>query len=212
MKTLLADPSRRSLHSSAPAKAALIEGFEKFLEKLSLPMLAELAEGEAEQKYFDALRASLSSHGKSQLSPKVRNQLAYAQGKTLALNNIKEAYELLDSKTVCSLLGISRQALNKRVQHGQVLAYTEGVRKHYPAFQFEGNEVMPEIARLVKAVQVEPKDDRKINVLLGFLAESMDYSNEDEQENIQFRYRLVKDAMAFEIIVRDFFNRLSMGK
>ncbi|MEX5588611.1 hypothetical protein, partial [Pseudomonas urmiensis] len=117
MKTLVAGTSN---HSPDAAKATLRAEFEHFLETLSLPLLVELAEQEVEKRYFDALKMVLKREGQKALSPKVRNQLAYAKGKALAFKSVNEAYELLDSKTVCSLLGITRQALNKRVQTGQV--------------------------------------------------------------------------------------------
>jgi hypothetical protein len=95
-------------------------------------------------------------------------------------------------------------------QSGQVLAYTEGSKKHYPAFQFKNNAVVPEVAKLVKETGVE-LDARHFNVLVGFLGVDMDFSSPSESPNNQPRYTLLSDEAAFGIIVRDYKNRLEMG-
>ncbi|MBK5539171.1 hypothetical protein JFV28_21345 [Pseudomonas sp. TH05] len=212
MKTVIGKPTQQPIHSQEAAKAALMEGFENFLDKLSQPLLMEIANHGAEETYFDALQVLLKKVDTQQLSPQVRNQIAYTKGKALSFENIKNTYELLDSKTVCEILGISRQALNKRVQAGQVIAYTEGTRKHYPAFQFKNNAVIADIGKLTKAIAIDSKEGAKTNVLLGYLAQDMDFSNLGEPQNLQPRYTLLSNKDAFEIIVRDFQNRLTMGK
>lgn len=200
-------PSRRTREA---AKSLLRDGFEQFLEKLSQPELLELAK--RQERAFDELRSSVVPPEAEKLSPRVRNQIAYARGKALALERIRQAYELLDSKTACEVLGVSRQALNKKVQQGQVLAYTEGARKHYPAFQFVENGVMPEVAELVAELGVDPRDDAMVNVLLGFLGQEMDFSDPGEAENRRARYSLLSEPAAVAVMVRDFGNRLEMGR
>lgn len=212
MKVAEASPTRLSHAASEATKTALLEGFEHFLEQLSQPQLAALAEGDTERNYFEALQTALARLDQQPRSPKVRNQIAYAKGKALAFEQISKGYELLDSKTVCAILGITRQALNKRVLQGQVLAYSEGARKHYPAFQFVNNAALPQVAKLVQAVAVQPRDAVQVNLLLGFLLGGMDYSNPGQAPNERPRYHLLDDPGAFAIIVRDFGNRLSMGK
>lgn len=206
------ESAAHSTSSPQADKAALLKGFEQFLEGLTQPLLAELAKGGMEDRYFDALQQTLSAAAPPKASIKVRNQMAYAKGKALAFENIKSAYELLDSRTVCELLNITRQALNKKVQSGQVLAYTHGARKYYPSFQFERNTVMREIGMFTEAVSVDCKEGDALNGLLGFLAQAMDYANPGEPENSQPRYKLLGSRDAWAIIVRDFNNRLSMGK
>lgn len=212
MKIAEARPPYLSKAASEAAKAALLEGFEQFLEQLSQPQLAALAKRDAGRDYFDALQATLPQPEHKPASPSVRNQIAYAKGKALAFEQISNGYELLDSKTVCTILGITRQALNKRVLQGQVLAYSEGPRKHYPAFQFASNAVVPEVAELVRAVAMDPRDAAQVNLLLGFLLQDMDYANPGQAAHVRPRYRLLGDPGAFAIIVRDFANRLSMGR
>lgn len=212
MKVAEASPARLSHAASEATKTTLLEGFEHFLAQLSQPQLAALAERDVERDYFEALQAILPRPEQQPRSPRVRNQIAYARGKALAFEQISKGYELLDSKTVCAILGITRQALNKRVLQGQVLAYSEGARKHYPAFQFVNNAALPQVAQLVQAVAVQPRDTAQVNLLLGFLLGSMDYSNPGQAPNDRPRYHLLDEPGAFAIIVRDFANRLSMGK
>jgi hypothetical protein len=211
MKTAI-EFTEATSHSEA-AKSVLREGFEQFMEKLSQAQLLELARKGNQQNYFDTIRNTLAISDGGKLSPKMRNQIAYAKGKELALEKVKDAYELLGSKTVCQILGITRQALNKKVQQCQVLSYTDASRrKYYPSFQFESNAVIPQIWLLAKAVSVNSKTEEEVNTLLGFLAQDMDFSNPGEPENLKPRYMLLADEEAFEIIVRDFRNRLSMGR
>jgi hypothetical protein len=212
MKIAEAPTAYLSKSASDKAKAALLEGFEQFLDQLSQPQLAALAERGVGRDYFDALQASLPRPGQQPTSPKVRNQLAYAKGKALAFEQIRDGYELLDSKTACAILGITRQALNKRVLQGQVLAYSEGARKHYPAFQFAANAVQAEVAELVRALGIDPRNAAQVNLLLGFLLQDMDYANPGQPAHVRPRYRLLDEPGAFAIIVRDFTNRLNMGR
>lgn len=191
-------------------KSLLRDGFEQFLEQLTPPELHALAQ--QRDKTFEALRGSVSAPAAEKLSPRVRNQIAFARGKALALERIKQAYELLDSKTACEVLGISRQALHKKVQQGQVLAYTDGARKFYPAFQFVDNAVMPEVAGLVAVLGIDPRDEAMVNLLLGFLGHEMDWSNPDEPENQRVRFGLLSEPEAVAVMVRDFRNRLEMGR
>lgn len=208
MKTSEASFRYVSSAANEATKAALLEHFEQFLGQLSQPQLKALAEGDC----FETLRATLPRTGQQPSSPQVRNQLAYAKGKALAFEQICNGYELLDSKTVCKLLCITRQALNKRLLQGQVLAYSEGPRKHYPAFQFVDNAVLPQVAELVRRLAIEPRDAAQVNLLLGFLLQDMDYANPGEPAHVHPRYQLLDEPGAFAIIVRDFTNRLQMGR
>lgn len=201
-----------SASSPQAAKTALLKSFEQFLEGLTQPLLVELVKEGVEAHYFDALQQTLSAATTQKLSVKIRNQMAYAKSKVLAFDTVKNAYELLESRTVCDMLNITRQALNKKVQLGQVLAYTHGARKYYPSFQFESNAVVPEVGQFTKAVSIDLKDSDALNMLLGFLAQTMDYANPGEPENSQRRYKLLNNSAAWTIIIRDFNNRLSMGR
>jgi len=192
------------------AKASLLESFEGFLNEIPERAVIEMASQE-DVSLFQVLLTALVAAENNTLSPAVRNQLAYKRNKGRAFEQIQASYELLDSPTVCALLGITRQALSKKVQAGQVLAYSHGAAKHYPAFQFVNNAVIPAVARLTKETGVG-LDNQSLNVLLGFLAVNMNFADPHEPENIQPRYRLLTNEAAFPIIVRDFGNRLAMGK
>ncbi len=205
-----AEPTGSSPCTGEATKSLLREGFEQFLEKLSQPELLALANNQ--QRSFDALRSSVALPEDEKLSPRVRNQIAFAKGKALALERIRQAYELLDSKTACEVLGISRQALNKKLRQGQVLAYTEGTRKYYPAFQFVENGVMPEVGALMAGLGIDPGDEVRVNLLLGFLGQEMDFSNPGELTNRKPRYEFLGVPEAVAVIIRDFGNRLEMGR
>src|SRR6218665_1093305 len=192
------------------AKASLLERFEDFLNEIPERAVIEMA-SHGDISLFQVLLGTLVATEKNKLSASIRNQLAYKQNKGRAFEQIQASYELLDSPTVCALLGISRQALSKKVQAGLVLAYTHGAVKHYPAFQFVSNAVIPAVARLTKEAGVG-LDSQSLNVLLGFLAVKMNFADPHEPENNQPRYRLLANEAAFSIIVRDFANRLAMGK
>ena len=49
MKTAIGKPTQQPIHSQEAAKAALMEGFENFLDKLSQPLLMEIANHGAEE-------------------------------------------------------------------------------------------------------------------------------------------------------------------
>jgi hypothetical protein len=195
----------------AAAKAMLLEGFAAFLEKVPEPALVELAVFSEEPEFFWRLVGRLDSDDIKKLSIGVRNQIAFAKGKGRLFEQVKACYELLDSQTTCTLLGISRQALSKKVQAGQVLAFTNGSAKHYPAFQFVNNAVIPEVAKLVREIGVV-LNEVEFNVLIGFLGVDMDFSDPFEPENKHPRYALLYDEAAFNIIIRDYKNRFEMGK
>lgn len=211
MSTAVANFSNVDELAVAAAKASLLEGFEHFLGKVPDTALKELAVFGQDGSLFWALLGVLDSPDIKKLTPRIRNQIAYAKQKGKAFEQVKACYELLDSQTVCAVLGISRQALSKKVRAGHVLAYTNGSKKHYPAFQFQSNAVIPEVAKLIKETGVELNDDG-LSLLVGFMGGNMDFSALLEPENNQPRYTLLKNEAAFTIIIRDFKNRLEMGK
>ncbi len=195
----------------ATAKASLLEGFEQFLDNVPERTVAELAILSQDGSLFWALLGALDSVDIKQLTPGIRNQIAYAKQKGKAFEQVKACYELLDSPTVCAVLGISRQALSKKVHAGQLLVYTHGAKKHYPAFQFQNNTVLTQVATLIKETGIEVEDN-SLNLLVSFLGGVMDFSDLGEPPNNQPRYALLTDQAAFKIIVRDFKTRLEMGQ
>lgn len=144
------------------------------------------------------------------LSVKVRNELAFAMLKDRAFVSASAAYELIKSNDVCTILGITKQALSLKAKAGDVVAYTKDRRKYFPAFQFHENKVKPGIGNLVKSLGIDTSDIPQVNMLIGWLATYMDYYGEPE-EGVP-RYTLLEEEGAMSIIIRDFKNRLEMGK
>lgn len=190
------------------AKAFLVQ---KFIQKIdSLPpymvMEAMLLDDDA------ALAMIVQKRDKppKPLSVKVRNELAFAKMKDRAFVSVAAAYELIKSNEVCTILGITKQALSLKAKAGDVVAYTKDRRKYFPAFQFHENKIKPGIGNLVKALGIDTTDIPQVNMLIGWLATYMDYYGEPD-EGVP-RWTLLEEEGAFSIIVRDFKNRLEMGK
>lgn len=212
MKINTSETPESSVKSREAAKSCLVRRFSDFLEEVSESVLIEIANRIDDAEIFNALLVSVKPESTNNLSVSVRNQIALAKSKNLSFEVVKSAYELLEASTVCKILGVSRQGLSKQGAQGKVLAYTHLGRKYYPSFQFENNKVAPEVIKLVKEISIDAKDASAINMLIGFLAQDMDFSNYDESENVRPRYDFLVNESAFEIIVRDFKNRLSMGR
>ncbi|WP_206335735.1 hypothetical protein, partial [Pseudomonas viridiflava] len=85
-------------------------------------------------------------------------------------------------------------------------------RKYYPDFQFKENKVTPSSGKLIKTLEIDSGNESMVNLLIGFLASLMDFSNLGEKENLHPRYELLDNDTAFKVVVRDFKNRLEMGK
>jgi len=211
MNTATMERPKVSVKSLDEAKALLVQKFISRMNNVSESEVINAAKLD-DDKALAVIIKSANKASDKPLSIKARNEIAFAQLRANAFEAVKSSYDLLDAGDVCQILGISKQALSKKTKSGQVIAYTNSRRKYYPDFQFENNKVVSSIAKLIKALEIEPDDDPKVNVLIGFLARSMDFSNPGEVENVQPRYKFVNDAAAFKIIVRDFKNRLEMGK
>ncbi|MBD8577545.1 hypothetical protein IFU04_25240 [Pseudomonas syringae] len=197
----------RTVNSLEAAKASLRAEFERLIGKAPDAVIIKAASLSGGQ----ALAAVLEKPEQS-LSVEARNQIAISQMKARSFESLKGACHLIDANAACSILVISRQALAKKVKVGHVLAYTQNHRKHYPDFQFGNNKVRPVIALLIKELGLDTADETQANLLIQFLVQLMDYSNPGEEENVVPRYTLLEDKAAFDIIVRDFKNRLEMGK
>lgn len=196
---------RDSLLSAA--KILLMREFETLID--NAPKAAIL---EAIQLKGDQAVAVLLKKPAKALSLEARNEMAIAKMRAGAFERFIESYEALEADTVSEILGISKQALSKKTHAGHVLAYTQGRRKYYPAFQFANGKEKPAVGRLVKILDLNPKDSFSINLLVLFLAQSMNVYRKDEREEVCPRHTLLEDENAFAIIVRDYRNRLEMGK
>ncbi|WP_460115394.1 hypothetical protein [Pseudomonas sp. H2_D02] len=214
MNTATVERAKGRVESSDEARALLLEKFIARMDKKSKSELIQAARLEDDDRAL-ALVIAKTSKAKATdkaLSLKARNEIAIAQLKANAFEAVKSTYDLLDAGDVCQILGISKQALSKKAKAGQVIAYTNNRRKYFPDFQFENNKVGGGTVTLIKELAIDPADEAKINVLIGFLAKSMDFSNPGESKNVQPRYKFLDNEAALKIIVRDFKNRLEMGK
>jgi hypothetical protein len=198
-----------AIHSRAEATSLLIERMNSFLAEVPDDLLLKVVNDRPGQ--IHELLADLRARDDKVLSIQARNQLASARLRSKSFSKIESKYALLDANTASQLLGITRQALSKKGKVGQVIAYTNNGRKYFPDFQFEENAVSPVVGQLVKALEIDPRDEQAINLLIAFLAQLMDFSNVGELPNVAARYQFLADEGAFNIIVRDYQNRLEMG-
>jgi len=202
--TLEKTPSIKSLEA---AKASLRAQFNTLIDNAPESTIMKAATLAGDK----GLVAVLERPAKT-LSIQARNQIAINKMKDRAFETLKSACHLLDASEVCAILGVSKQALSKKTKLGYVIAYTNNRRKYYPDFQFENNKESSAVATLVQTLGINHSDESKVNILIQFLVQTMDFSNPGEEENVVPRYTLLDNNSAFIIIVRDFRNRLEMGK
>lgn len=189
------------------AKAALLKEFEALI--LAIPQSAVIAA--AKLKGEKAVAVVLKKPARP-MSIQARNEIALAQMKADALQGFQEAYDALEASDVCAILGVTKQALSKKTRTGSVVAYTHNRRRYYPDFQFRNGRETPVIGHLIKQLGIDPADESLVNVLVLFLAQPMDFSEPGVPAKWQPRYLLLEHEAAFDIILRDFRNRLGMGK
>jgi hypothetical protein len=65
------------------------------------------------------------------------------------------AEPVLETGEVCSLLGVSRETVRKKVDRRQVLALPKGGDRVFPAFQFRDGEILPGIAPVLAALDTD---------------------------------------------------------
>lgn len=211
MNTATIERSQSTVKPLDEAKASLVQKFIARMNKVSESEVINAAKLDDDKALAVIIKNPKKGNDKP-LSIKALNEIAFAQLKANAFEAVKSSYDFLDAGDVCQILGISKQALSKKTKAGQVIAYTNNRRKYYPDFQFEKNKADACVAKLIKALEIDPEDEPKVNLLIGFLAKTMDFSNPGEPENLQPRYKLLNNEAAFKIILRDFKNRLEMGK
>lgn len=211
MNSATIERSQSNVKSIDEAKASLVQKFIARMNNVSESVVIDAAKLD-DDKALAVIIKKASKAGDKPLSVKARNEIAFAKLKANAFEAVKSSYDLLDAGDACQILGITKQALSKKTKAGQVIAFTNNRRKYYPDFQFEKNKAAAPINKLLKALEIDPEDESKVNLLVGFLAQPMDFSNPGETENVQPRYKFLDNESAFQIIVRDFKNRLEMGK
>lgn len=194
------------LATRAYIEASLIESFKNFVRELNYEKLEKIYNLNYSNVFFpEKEKNTTNTKNNKEYNISIRNQIAYAKGRERALNKISQGYDLLESNKVCELLAITRQALSKKVSSGQIIAYTVNSKKKlYPSFQFKKNKCSRNIKELIEATVVDPADTKKMNMLLGFLLTKINFSNVGEKDNIKFKYELIDNKDALNIIIREF--------
>ena len=196
-----------SIQTLEAAKAAVHAQLEALFEDLPAEIIFEAASCRGRH----ALNLVLAAP-KQALSTEARNQLAASRMQMRSFERLRNSCALLEAGVVADILGVTKQALSKKIKAGHVIAYSHNRRKFFPEFQLADSKVKPSIKQLLSALELDPANETQINVLIKFLAQIMDFSNIDEKENPQPRYALIDNPDALNVIVRDYKNRLEMGK
>lgn len=192
------------------AKAELIKRITARLDSTPAERLLELAKMPDDK----AISAIAKQPGEKQKSIATRNQEAMAEMKARSFERVKSRCELWDAKQACEILGVTKQALSKKAKSGHLLAYTNvsNGRMFYPSFQFKENKPKAVIAKLIKALGVDPADRVTMNFLVQHLVGQMDFSEPGERSRLLYRFELLDDSDALEVIKRDYVNALEMGQ
>lgn len=209
MSTTFFEKNQNTEKSIKEAKDLLIQRFMEKIDSASDAQISDAIKLEGDKSLIVIVKNPVTVI-ENKLSARARNQIAFSKLKAKSFDIAKETYDFIESSDVCEILSISKQALSKKIKAGQVIAYTNNRRKYYPDFQFKNNKVNAEISLLIKELNIDPADEPMVNVLIGFLAQTMDFYGDSEKE--QPRYKLIDNEDAFKIVVRDFHNRLEMGK
>lgn len=191
-------------------EAAVDDRFRRFIAKLPQAVL----EKSLKLSDREALAELARSAAQSARSVEIENQQAIAQMRAKAFVRVGERCELLQSKDLVDILGITKQALSKRIQAGQIAVYTNqsNGRKYYPAFQIRDNKIRPVIAELISELGVDPADQVAMNLFVQHLITKIDYSNPNQPENIVEMHMLIDDAAARKIIKREWENKYLHGR
>lgn len=204
-----------SVIESAPTsrvdlEAAVDRRFRLFIAKLPQAVL----EKSLKLSDREALAELARSAAEAARSIEIENQEAIAEMRARAFVRVRERCELLESKDLVRILGITKQALSKRIQSGQIAVYTNqsNGRKYYPAFQIRDNKIRPVIAELISEFGVEPTDQVSMNLFVQHLITKIDYSNPGEPENIVEMHTLMDDPVARRIIKREWDNKYLHGR
>jgi len=196
--------------SRVDLEAALDRRFRLFIAKLPQAVL----EKSLKLSDREALAELARSAAEAARSIEIENQEAIAEMRARSFVRVRERCELLESKDLVRILGITKQALSKRIQAGQIAVYTNqsNGRKYYPAFQIRDNKVRPVIAELISEFGVDPTDQVAMNLFVQHLITKIDYSNPSEPENIVEMHTLMVDPAARRIIKREWDNKYLHGR
>ncbi|MBF8780009.1 MerR family transcriptional regulator [Pseudomonas fulva] len=171
--------------------------------------IAELAPVETQPAASLSKRVQYTEEKKRSIA--VRNQLADANMRKRAFTRAQQRCDLLDASEVCDILGIKKQALSQRTQSGKLLVYSEGRRRYYPGFQFDGNRVKPIFERLIEEMRIDPADTSRMNLFIQFLLDRIDLAEPDTSADEKYRHELLDTAKRIDLFKRDFDNMGTMG-
>lgn len=195
--------------SSNPKKetaAKLAARMEEALETLPLALVRNVLEDFDPQKFAD-LVTKLSPI--KVLSVQERNAAALAKMRDQQFDRIRQSYTVFDAKTVCNLLGITKQALSKKGATGKILAYTYKGRKYYPIFQIVGDKINPAVGQLIEETGFDATNTAQMNVVLGYLMHDAIAVGTNHKAP---RYSLIDNAADRAIMVEDLTRPLEMGQ
>lgn len=194
---------------SNPKKEAVTQltaRMEQVLETLPLDLVRNVLEVFDTQKFAELV---------TQMSPvkvpsvQERNAVAFAKMRDQQFARIRQNYTVFDAKTVCNLLGITKQALSKKGATGKILAYTYKGRKYYPIFQIVGDKINPAVGQLIDETGFDATDTAKMNVVLGYLMHDAVAVGTNHKAT---RYSLINNAADRAIMVEDLTRPLEMGQ
>jgi hypothetical protein len=179
---------------------------EEVLETLPLAVVRKAMEDFEPQKFAQLI--TLFNPVKMP-SIQERNAIAFAKSREQQFGRIRDNYTVFDAKTVCNLLGITKQALSKKAAAGKILAYTYKGRKYYPIFQIVGDKINPAVGKLIEETGFDATDTAQMNVVLGYLMHDAIAVGTNHKYP---RYTLISNDADREIMVEDLTRPLEMGQ
>lgn len=149
----------------------------------------------------------------TQLSIKARNEIAFASMRLRSFNRAMEMFTMLNGKTVCQIMGISKQALSKKCQNAKVLSYTYNSRKYYPDFQFKDNAVNPLILDLMARIDDSDfSNTAEMNVFLSFLNSKVRVQIDPDTWRMVKHMDLLEKESDRIILAKNYSTRCEMGQ
>jgi len=128
-----------------------------------------------------ALRLAIESLGASGGVMEKRLHAARLRGLARISELRKAAEPVLETGEVCSLLGVSRETIRKKVDRKQLLALPKGGDRVFPAFQFKDGEVLPGFAEVLAALDT----DSPFVALSFLLSKSPGFGGRSARELVQ---------------------------
>jgi len=128
-----------------------------------------------------ALRLAIDSLGTSGDVTEKRLNDARLRGLARISKLRKAAEPVLETGEVCSLLGVSRETIRKKVDRKQLLALPKGGDRVFPAFQFKDGDVLPGFAEVLAALDT----DSPFVALSFLLSKSPGFAGKSAYELVQ---------------------------